>query len=359
MAELKISAGSRASKYIGMTAKQLSTRELAPMAKGPPASPQKTSVRSSSPPRPMITTQTTPKAPRASLSLKPRPSIPSLPSLSTPRPSRAQLVTARNNDMPPPPVPNKKDVTPILTPISNGPSLADESLTDWHSSTSNGPSPSPSPSQSNHSSIYATPSPEPTSFNTAEIQRLQTLVSSLEAQNKELQDTSLLAANAVNADDNSKALLEEQREALEKQKEAASQRISELETSLRASEKAGIEKQGKIEALERSVNATKEDIQKARSDGENRVAEVKLKLEESETLVSNLKGLIETKTSAASENDAILSAKQAEIEVLQGQLARTTNDLERERKELGSHVEELRKAGQVIPHQIRGIHILM
>ncbi|KAG8806834.1 hypothetical protein FRC18_005881, partial [Serendipita sp. 400] len=66
----------------------------------------------------------------------------------------------------------------------------------------------------------------------------------------------------------------------------------------------------------------------------------------SEALVSSLKGVIEAKSSAASENDAVLSAKQAEIEVLQGQIARVTSDLEQTRVELGGQVHELRKAGQ-------------
>lgn len=260
--------------------------------------------------------------------------------------------------MPPPPVPLKRDHSPILTPVSNGTSFADEAFSD---ALSNGPDPSRSPSQlSNRSSLYITPSPEPSGFNLVEIQRLQDRLSTLEAKNKELQNAASAAAVAATKieDGGSKALLEQQKETLEKQKETALQRVSELETSLRTSEKTGIEKQGKIENLERSINAAKEDVQKARLDGESRIAEVKLKLEESGALVGNLKSLIETKTSAASENDAILSAKQAEIEVLQGQLARTTTDLEKERKELGSHVDELRQAGQVNLRPFYDMHLL-
>jgi CAP-Gly domain-containing linker protein 1 len=334
MAQSKISAGSRASKYIGVTAKQLSTRDLGSVVKPPQTSPQK-SLRLGSPPRPsgLGVTQTTPKAPRASLSLKPRPSI---PSLTTPRPTRLQLGVAKN-DMPPPPVPDKKPVTPTLSQASNDSSYMDEALPDMPNLTvSNGIS--PSPSRSGRSSIYATPSPEP-SFHVMEMQRLQTLVQTLEAQNKELKQAELQEAT-VPAHDAAKIRLEEQHA-------ATVQRASELEASLRTIERNGIEKQGKIEVLERLVMEAKEDVAKARAEGEARTKEVKLKLEESETLVGSLKGLIEAKASAASENDANLAANQAEIEVLRGQVVRITNDLEQERKELGSHIDELRRAGQV------------
>jgi chromosome segregation ATPase len=170
-----------------------------------------------------------------------------------------------------------------------------------------------------------------------EMQRLQALVQTLEAQNKELKQA---LPQEVPMDDNAKIRLEEQHA-------AAVQRASELEASLRTVERNGIEKQGKIEVLERLVAEMREDVAKARADGESRAKEVKIKLDESETLVGSLKGLIEAKASAASENDANLAANQAEIEVLRGQVARITNDLEQERKELGSHIDELRRAGQV------------
>lgn len=333
MAQSKITAGSRASKYIGITAKQLSNRDLTTLDKPPPNSPRK-SLAAGSPPRLSMlgATQTTPKAPRASLSLKPRPSV---PSLTTPKPSRLQLGVAKN-DMPPPPVPDRNPVTPTLSQASNDSSYMDEALPGMNLNFSNGVS--PSPSQSERSSIYATPSPEPNQH-VVEIQRLQELVQTLEKQNEELKravpETPILPEN-----DEAKIRLEEQNT-------AALQRASELEASLRTSERSSIEKQSKIEQLERMVTEAKEDVAKARTEGDNRIKEVKTQLEESETLVTSLKGLIDDKASVASENDANLTAKQAEIDVLRAQVTRVTNDLEQERKELGSHVDELRRAGQV------------
>lgn len=336
MAQAKISAGSRASKYIGVTAKELSTRDLTTLTKQPaPTSPRKSSVRSSSPPHPPVTAgalaaQTTPKAPRSSLvGLKPRPSL----SLTTPKPARAQLSAAKQNDMPPPPVPDKK----VATPSHSHSASEDEGSIDVPSiSLTNGMSPSPSPARSSRSSIYATPSPEP-SFHVMEVERLKALVQTLEAQNRELEKT---PTPSVKGDDTLKVQLEEQ-------KAASEARIAELEASLHTSERAGIEKQGKMENLERQIGEVREDVAKAKAEGESRVKEVKIKLEESEALVSSLKGLIDDKASAATENDAILAAKQAEIEVLQGQVTRVTGDLEHDRRELGVHIEELRRAGQV------------
>jgi len=336
LAQSKISAGSRASKYIGVTAKELSTRDIASVAKAPPASPQKPS-RLGSPPRlpASTTTQTTPKALRASLGQRPRLSI---PLHTTPRPSRLQLGSAKS-DMPPPPIPDKKPITPTLSQASNDSSYMDETLQDVPNLTfTNETSPSPSPSRSGRSSIYATPSPEP-SFHVMEMQRLQALVNTLEAQNKELKQA---ASQEVTGQVNDEARIR-----LEEQSAAALQRASELEASLRTSERSAIEKQGKIDVLERLVAEAKEDVAKAHAEGEARTKEVKTKLEESEALVGSLKGLIEAKASAESETDANLAAKQAEIEVLRGQVVRLTNDLEQERKELGGDIDELRRAGQV------------
>ncbi|KAG8766048.1 hypothetical protein FRC15_006633, partial [Serendipita sp. 397] len=340
VAQSKITAGSRASKYIGVTAKQLSTRDIPPpLTALPPPSPRKSIASSTSPPQPTITgqTQTTPKAQKAFLTMRPRPS---LPALATPRPSRAQL-SAIKSDMPPPPVPSKEPATPTLSQASNDSTYVDEPLPDVPSlSISNGtsPMPSPSPSQSGRSSVYATPSPEP-SFYVGEMQRLQTLVQSLEKENRELKDKADINTQASTQDVTSKALLEEKLS-------ASQQKIIELEASLHTSERSGIERQSKLESLERLVAEGKEDVLKAKTDGDARTKEVKAMLEESEALVSSLKGVIEAKSSAASENDAVLSAKQAEIEVLQGQIARVTSDLEQTRVELGGQVHELRKAGQ-------------
>lgn len=235
--------------------------------------------------------------------------------------------------MPPPPVPDKKQATPSHSQTTSD----DEAFADLPNiSLTNGTSPSLSPSQSGRSSIYATPSPEP-SNHVAELEQLRALVQKLEIQNKELQNVPIPTAKEDN----------ELKARLEEQKLASQARIAELETSLHASERASIEKQGKLETLERLVAEAKEDITKARAEGESRVKEVKVKLEESEALVGSLKGLIDDKASAASENDATLAAKQAEIEVLQGQVTRVTSDLEHDRTELGAHIEELRKAGQV------------
>ncbi|CCA68518.1 related to 40S ribosomal protein S18-Coprinopsis cinerea [Serendipita indica DSM 11827] len=341
VAQSRITEGSRASKYIGITAKQLSTRNLSSIDSPSPSqvSPVKPSPRPSSPPRPtMTTTQTTPKAPRASFGLKPRTSV---PALATPRPVKARLSTL---DMPPPPVPDKKPpLTPASSTASNDFAFVDEPNPDTQGYVHiNGtsPLPSPSPAESGRSSVYATPSPEP-SYHIQEIQRLNETIQSLEAQNKVLQAQAQAAAAPPPppVDDGSKAILEEQAQ-------AALKRVTELEASLRTSEKGNMERQSKLESLERQMNEMKEETQKIQAEGETRTREVKVKLEESEALVASLKNAIDARVSAASENDAVLTAKQAEIEVLQGQVARLSGDLERERSELGIQVQELRSAGQ-------------
>ena len=75
--------------------------------------------------------------------------------------------------------------------------------------------------------------------------------------------------------------------------------------------------------------------------------ELETKLEDSETLVSRLKGTIEAKEGEQSENDVVLAAKNAEISLLEARVEKAYLELEEERRLLGGQVDELRRAGQV------------
>jgi len=171
-----------------------------------------------------------------------------------------------------------------------------------------------------------------------EVEELRLKVLNLESQNKDLRESLL----AVKVDDNSETV-----EKLEREQETLTKKLSEVEDKLRGNERTLIERQTKIDSLDRAVADAQDETKRARSEGESRVKDVQAKLDESEVLVTSLKKVIDDKSEAADENNAQLQAKNAEIEVLQGKVARLSVDLESERKELTSQVDDLRQAGQV------------
>jgi CAP-Gly domain-containing linker protein 1 len=171
-----------------------------------------------------------------------------------------------------------------------------------------------------------------------ELEELRLKVLNLESQNKDLRESLL----AVKVDDNSETV-----EKLERELETSTKKLSELEDKLRGNERTLIERQTRIDSLDRAVADAQEETKRAKAEGESRVKDVQAKLDESEVLVTSLKKVIDDKSEAADENSAQLQAKSAEIEVLQGKVARLSADLESERKELTSQVDDLRQAGQV------------
>lgn len=171
-----------------------------------------------------------------------------------------------------------------------------------------------------------------------ELEEFRLKVINLESQNKDLRESLL----AVKVDDHSDTV-----EKLERELETATKKLSELEDKLHGNERTLIERQSKIDSLDRAVADAQEETKRAKSEGESRVKDAQAKLDESEALVISLKTVIDDKSEAADENNAQLQAKNAEIEVMQAKVARLSADLESERKELTSQVDDLRQAGQV------------
>lgn len=134
---------------------------------------------------------------------------------------------------------------------------------------------------------------------------------------------------------------------LRTERDDALARISMLETSLKTSERSSKEQAVKIESLERNLVNITADMDKARTDGESRIRDMQSRLEDKDTLLQNLKEAVEKKEGLENETDAILKAKNAEIALLEARVNKAYAELDAERKQLGSQVDELRQAGQV------------
>lgn len=333
LAESKISLGSKASKLMNITAKQLSNRDLTSTA-ALPGSPRRSLGQPSSTPT------STPKPLRVSGGLATPRSRPSLPTALTPKASRTSLDSNRNNDMPPPPVPLSRTTLPPPSPARSLRSVSVLSDASRGVAEDVGDVLFGSKNSQDGPSLIETMSPaSPTPHaRDIELEELRLKVLNLESQNKDLR-ASLLA---VKVDDSSETV-----ERLERELETSTKKLSELEDKLHGNERTLIERQSKMDSLDRAVADAHEETRRAKSEGESRVKDVQAKLDESEALVTSLKKVIDDKSEVADRNNAQLQAKDAEIEVLQGKVTRLSADLESDRKELTSQVDDLRQAGQV------------
>ncbi|OCH93135.1 hypothetical protein OBBRIDRAFT_802140 [Obba rivulosa] len=350
-AQATITPGSRASRYAGMTAKQLRAKgaeyeSQRPAGTGSPTRP--TGLTSpvsasymSSPTRGTSSPYATPRATMRG------PSAAVRGGLATPSKSRYPTITPRARipssvAMPPPtsPASARHDYSISLDePLLNVGALTSSSDLELNGKLLQekiaGLMSGKTVPTSRPSSAAST-----TSSNMAELQghidKLQARLDSLQDDNARLQQAATQAESEVSS---------RMDKLLDEQKQSAS-RITDLEVSLRIAERALSERDGTIESLQRSVQQSMLDIEKTKGDGEARARDLQSQLDDKDALIAQLKQLIEAKEGLQSENDAVLRAKDAEISVLQARVQKAYVELEEERRELGGQVDELRKAGQ-------------
>ncbi|KAG8709992.1 hypothetical protein FRC09_000365, partial [Ceratobasidium sp. 395] len=334
--ESNITAGSRASKYLGMTANELGQRNG-------------TASTNSSPTRSASTPQGTPKAPRALPTPRTRQSM-GMPTL------KARPLTS----MAPPPlpmgsprrVPRPSTVTPTLSHASsetfvddpvepqNGQNVMsvlemnDKAIQEKIALLMAGKA-----STDAHSDLAESQLGSPIARGTPDSSALEARIAKLERENEALK-AEIGAKTASIAEE--AAVLNaaiERAVALEEDKNAALAQVTELEQT---HEKALKERQEKIDALEGASQAA----DKARAELETRIKDEESKRSDAEALVTSLKEALASKSSVAEEHAAELKAKNDEIALLEARVQRLDTDLQFERRELGQQVEELRQAGQ-------------
>ncbi|KAF8554711.1 hypothetical protein OG21DRAFT_1496815, partial [Imleria badia] len=337
--ESQITSGSRASKYIGLTAKQLNSRSgpsqteyflKAPSSPSRPSSSADGGVRSSDSPF------TTPKAGAVkapnSLNASLMPGVKSRASLNTPRPRVPSAVA-----MPPPASPARStsfgsthslDDDPTQDEYVQGnrpPSSLDltassQALQDkinrlLGNSTVSDPSDVqliPSPSQ-----IQSTADAHAIEAHESTISALNTRLETLQQERTSLQEM----VSSLRSD-------LEQRQALEKDRDSALATVAEAEKELRIIERKLSEKDSKVESLERSNAQTAAELERAKAEHDARLNDLQAKLDTNEALVRSLKEAIEAKEGAEHESDTLLKAKNTEIGILETRLEKVSTELE-------------------------------
>ena len=355
--EQKITNGSIASKYLYMTAEQLNSREPATGSASPSRlipSPTRTSLGLGSPTRPLNSPYKTPKPGGRSSNvgvgmpvMTPSKGHP----LSTPR---ARIPSAIA--MPPPASPiglsNSRSVSLNDGPLKDNSADPENSLLDLEM---NGralqekismlmgakSTPSSAKRTSRPSSVSSVHSSSYTAELQAHIDRLQSRVDSLDYENKQLRDESANSNNGELSEVKSCV------ETLQAQRKETMARILELETQMKTSERSVNERNTRIESLERQLSQSAADSERQKVEADNRLKDLRAKLDDGESMVKNLKEAIEAKEGLENQNDVVLKAKNSEITLLESRLQKVSADWNQDKKELGAQVDELRLAGQV------------
>ncbi|KAF8844266.1 hypothetical protein BDN67DRAFT_963002 [Paxillus ammoniavirescens] len=341
--ETQITSGSRASKYIGLTAQQLNSRSATNNANS-----TEYSLKAPSSPSRMPSTDspfTTPKAGAVKVGTYQNgaltPGIKSRPSLNTPRPRIPSAIA-----MPPPASPAR------TTSTTSTYFLNDDSPHDDHGFPRNRPPSSldlTASSQAlqdkiNHI-IGSSATPEVSDHRP--VPGTSHLSSALDVDLIGPREPAISASHTlIESLQCEKTSLQEMVASLEKVRDCGLSTIAETEKELRAMERKMSEKDSKLESLERSSAQITAELERAKAESEARLNDLHAKAYTSEALVKSLKEAIEVKEGAEHESNVLLKAKNAEIGLLEGRLEKVSAELDMERKELGAQIDELRQAGQ-------------
>ncbi|CAK5265340.1 unnamed protein product [Mycena citricolor] len=301
----KLTAGSRASKYVAMTAKQLSTRDSAIRPIEPPSprqqpSPSRISSTASSPTRTLSSPFGTPKP-----SLGGRLSTPGSTGIGRPA-----LITPRAR------IPSAIAMPPPASPVAR--TLPEASSR-------------PDSASSNQSVVFG-----------EERAQLQSRIEALEYDNGRLR-AAADTTSELKATEEQMRQIEEQMNAARSQAEDAQRHASELEHKLGAIERTLADRDAQLLELDAERNqkssALEQQLQEAivRADS--------LQQQYAQSAVS-LRETISARDTAERDSESKFRAKDAEVASLELRLKGAQTHFEEERRELGAQVDELRQAGQ-------------
>jgi CAP-Gly domain-containing linker protein 1 len=373
--EPKISAGSRASKYIGLTAKQLSSSREMPGPRIGSTSPSR------SPARAVTSIHTTPKATGRPSALglpgpKPRPSLGSSVS-ATPRPTpgmtRSRIVRSPVPDLPPTSFLNGSP-SRMIRPSGSGSGPFAKPITPTFSQTSSDTFVEELPPESGKSddsraleanaraledritklisgailanglasdkSTSVPPSPaqsQPTSLLPAgQVQQLLARVEELEHELERVKQAPSPPSTTL------PSLPSETVLALEAEKAAALAQVTALEAQANAREASAREEKAKLESKLRTVEQITSDVRAQLEDKMTQLSAL-------EATVQILKTENSNKDMTIAECAAALNSEKEALKALEEKMTRTTATLQEDKAELTLQVEELRLAGQVNP----------
>ncbi|KAJ7594052.1 hypothetical protein C8J56DRAFT_925889 [Mycena floridula] len=334
----KITSGSRASKYVSMTARQLNTLN------GSDATPGPTSTTAlSSPTRPGLAS---PSRSTGSPFTTPKPRISST-GMGTPRGRIASAVA-----MPPPPSPSasSRGDDEIIGGISSQELTQRGKLLQDKIASLSGKGATPVASSrtvpsSPHRRPGSSASARSSTSTSDHIEQMQSRIDALEYENDRLRSVS----NPPTAD----PLMSAKLETLESSYSSANMQISQLEASLQNANAAIASRDSQIQSLklahqteQSELQQKLESVQSKLANSESELEALKDKLVSAETLAKSLQEVVDEKSSAEDLNGQLLAQKTKEWEASETRLKKIIVDMEEDKRETASLVDELRHAGQ-------------
>ncbi|KAF8973365.1 hypothetical protein BDZ97DRAFT_1780925 [Flammula alnicola] len=339
----KITAGSRASKYMTMTAQQLSSRDRETGADSPTRrssdrlglSPT-ISRTLSSPTRLPASPFSTPKATNGRPSnIGASPSLPSTrsrPSVNTPRARLPSGVA-----MPPPPSPKPlqihsstmNDNAPSLLPNfeSQGKATGDKSSATSSSFSSSRPG--------SEASLRSAGTDE-----LSILEQLQSRLDAVEYENERLRTASIIepGAPSVAQEEELEQRRLEQKEAIDRTSNLEN-KLSELESRLKS-------QASQVESLESETERLTSELNDARSESQRSIAAHQSESETHSLEVKSFQEKLDELDRLNSQKEEINEANTLKIKQLEANLDQSCIDMEEERRELMAQIDELRVAGQ-------------
>lgn len=338
----KISAGSRAAKYMNMTAQQLSSRDKGNGAESPTrksnggfgAGVQSPTVSRtlSSPSRPAGSPFSTPRAGSGRFSNIVGTASPSLPSTR----SRTSVSTPRQRvpssvAMPPPPSPKLSQ---------------QQQLIDNNDAVSNAEVRSRPPARAHSRPSSSVSFRSNGTEEVALVEQLQSRLDALEYENERLRT----ASDAEPATDPG------QLEQLQAEKQKALDKAAELDAKLAEVEQDFKSRGDRLHTLETHNSELTTRLQEVEAEARNSAAAYK---QETETYHSTLKSLqdqVQELESINAQKENTVQGYSSDITALKVDLEKAYIELEEEKKELGLQIDELRIAGQVSRMLVDGTH---
>jgi CAP-Gly domain-containing linker protein 1 len=343
----KITAGSRASKYMSMTAKQLNSRHTT--SNSPTRSTGEleipgimySSSSHSSPTRASGSPLTTPK-PLANgrvsgIGAGMPTSSKSRPSLNTPRPRIPSAIA-----MPPPASPISIRSASTGEVFIAGDSAAEPAASalnlESHDKillTSGKTTPSVSSPRSESATSFRSSTTDERNL----IDQLQSRIDALEYDNERLRSASSVPRNG-NSDD-------VQPQVVEQERDEAVRRIAQLEAELFASENALQAQRTHFSSLEQDYRRISLEFGTLQHNRNSHLEELQKKVDDNAALVKMLEDAVDCQTTIADQQETICKKKEIEMATLELKLEKAYAELRDEKNELGAQIQELRMAGQV------------
>jgi DNA repair exonuclease SbcCD ATPase subunit len=173
------------------------------------------------------------------------------------------------------------------------------------------------------------------------IDQLQSRIDALEYDNERLRTVSNMPG-----DDN---LNNSNLQAVEQEQDEAVGRIAQLESELLACENALQTQRTHSSSLEQDYRRVTTEFETLQLGRDSRLEEWQKKLDDGDALVKTMEDAVDRQAAIAQHQESLCKTKEAEIAVLELRIEKAYTELQDEKKELGTQIEELRIAGQVCP----------